>query len=211
MYIPHHFNQEDLATIHERMASCGFVSLVTNTAHGLMATHAPVLFQAGQGEHGILRGHVARANPQWETALADEDALAIFLGPNGYVSPQWYAAKREHGRVVPTWNYVTVHAYGRIRFSDDRELLLDIVTRLTEKHEASFEHAWKVSDAPPDYVDGMLKRIVAFEMPISRIEASWKLSQNRSDADRIGAIEGLQEQGNAVAGEMEKTLKREPE
>ena len=206
MYIPPYFKQEDLAAIHERMAGTGFVSLVTNTATGLIATQAPVLFEAGRGQHGTLYGHIARANVQWKTALADEDALAIFTGPNGDVSPQWYAAKREHGRVVPTWNYVAVHAYGRIRFSEDRDRLLSIVTRLTEKHEAGFEHPWKVSDAPEDYVDGLLKAIVAFEMPISRIEASWKLNQNRSEADRTGAMAGMKEQGNDVAGEMEKTF-----
>lgn len=122
------------------------------------------------------------------------------------MSPQWYAAKREHGKVVPTWNYVAVHAYGRVKFSHDRDLLLEIVTRLTEKNEAEFDHPWKVSDAPAEYIEGMLKAIVAFEMPISRIEASWKLSQNRSDADRTGALEGLRARGSAVAEEMSKAM-----
>jgi len=211
MYIPTHFKQEDRTAIHEMMAGVGFVSLVTSTADGLVATHAPVLFDANAGEHGTILGHIARANPQWKTALPDAEALAIFLGPNGYVSPQWYAAKREHGRVVPTWNYTAVHAYGRVRFSDERELLLNIVTRLTEKHEAKFEKPWSVSDAPADYIEGMLKAIVAFEMPISRIEASWKLSQNRSEADRAGAMAGLKERGEGVAEEMEKIYRpRDP-
>jgi transcriptional regulator len=205
MYTPSSFKQEDIAVLREMMMRIGFVSLVTLTADGLVATQAPVLLDPDHGEHGMLRGHIARANPQWQTAT-EQEALAIFVGPNGYVSPRWYAAKQEHGKVVPTWNYVAVHAYGRVTFSDDRDLLLDIVTRLTEKHEAGFDHPWKVSDAPADYIEGMLKAIVAFEMPISRIEASWKLSQNRSEADRTGAMEGLRSQGSAVAEEMSKTM-----
>jgi transcriptional regulator len=205
MYTPSSFRQEDVAVLREMMTRIGFVSLVTNTATGLLATHAPVLFDTNNGEQGTLRGHIARANPQWQTATEDE-SLAIFVGPNGYVSPQWYAAKQEHGRVVPTWNYVAVHAYGKVRFSDDRDLLLEIVTRLTEKNEVGFDQPWKVSDAPSDYVEGMLKAIVAFEMPITRIEASWKLSQNRSEADRTGTLEGLRSQGSAVAEEMCKVM-----
>ena len=211
MYTPRHFKQEDRAAIHDMLARIGFVSLVTSTASGLVATQAPVLLDPDEGEHGTLRGHIARANEQWKRALPEHEGLAIFAGPNGYVSPQWYAAKREHGRVVPTWNYVALHVYGRVRFSEDRDLLLNIVTRLTEKHEGKFEHPWKVSDAPADYIEGMLRAIIAFEMPISRIEGSWKLSQNRSEADRIGAMEGLKALGNEVSGEMAKTFPRRAE
>ena len=206
MYTPSHFKQEDLAAIHELMTRTGFVSLVTQTASGLTATQAPVLFDANDGEHGTLRGHIARANEQWKISLPEREALAIFTGPNGYVSPNWYAAKREHGRVVPTWNYTAVHAHGMVRFSEDRELLREIVTRLTTKHEAQSEQPWKVSDAPAEYIDGLLRAIIAFEMPITRIEASWKLNQNRSEADRRGAMEGLEQRGNAVSLEMRETL-----
>lgn len=203
MYTPTHFKQDDISAIREMMQRCGFVSLVTTTDTGLTATQAPVLIDEG-GEYGILRGHVARVNPQWKNSHPGDEGLAIFVGPNGYVSPQWYASKHEHGRVVPTWNYVAVHAHGLVRFTDNRDSLLDIVTRLTEKHEKSFEMPWKVSDAPADYIEGMLKAIVAFEMPITRIEASWKLSQNKTDADRVGALNGLKERGMNVADEMEK-------
>src|SRR4051812_33318269 len=134
------------------MRRVGFVSLVTNSERGLIATQAPVLLDAAEGEHGVLRGHIARANSQWKETTSSE-ALAIFTGPSAYVSPNWYAAKREHGKVVPTWNYIAVHAYGEIEFSDDRGGLLDIVTRLTNLHESSFEHPWKVTDAPADYIE----------------------------------------------------------
>lgn len=204
MYVPSQFRQEDLTALHELMGRVGFISLVTTTPNGMLATHAPVLCNTSDGPHGTLRGHIARANPQWKTADAGQEALAIFVGPNDYISPQWYEAKREHGRVVPTWNYVAVQAYGKITFSDDRDLLLDIVTRLTEKHEAASERPWRVSDAPAEYVEGLLRAIVAFEMPISRIEASWKLSQNRSEADRNGAIAGLKAKDSSVAEEMMK-------
>jgi transcriptional regulator len=209
MYIPPNFKQEDLASIHEMMRRIGFVSLVTYAASGLVATQVPVLLDPEPLPNGTLRGHIARANPQWKNTLTDHDGLAIFTGPNAYISPQWYAAKREHGRVVPTWNYVAVHAYGKVTFSEDRELLLNIVTRLTETHEAASAQPWKVSDAPTEYVQGMLGAIVAFEMPISRIEASWKLSQNRSGADREGTIAELKERASAVAEEMEKALPKQ--
>jgi transcriptional regulator len=205
MYTPPSFKQEDIAVLREMMSQIGFISLITHTVNGLVATQAPVLFDASGGEHGMLRGHIARANPQWKTADEGE-AMAIFLGPNGYVSPQWYASKREHGRVVPTWNYVAIHAHGQVRFSEDRDLLRDIVTQLTDLHEAKFEQPWKVSDSPSDYIDAMLNAIIAFEMPISRIESSWKLSQNRSEADRVGAMEGLLSRGCPVAEEMAKAF-----
>jgi transcriptional regulator len=210
MYVPSHFKQEDLAAIHELMARVGFASLVTATADGMMATQVPVLCDVSEGTYGTLRGHIARANPQWKTADTSHEALAIFLGPNDYISPQWYASKREHGRVVPTWNYIAVHAYGKVKFSEDRDLLLDIVTRLTEKHEARSEQPWKVSDAPAEYIEGMPRAIIAFEMPISRIEASWKLSQNRSEADCEGVVAGLKERGSSVAEEMLKHYSSRP-
>lgn len=209
MYTPNHFKQEDLGAIREAMARTGFVSLVTQTESGLTATQAPVIFDPNAGEHGVLRGHIARANEQWKVSLPDREAMAIFVGPNGYVSPNWYASKREHGKVVPTWNYVAVHAHGMVTFSEDRELLREIVTALTEKHEAASERPWKVTDAPADYVDAMLNAIIAFELRITRLQASWKLSQNRTEADRRGAMEGLSERGNEVSGEMQRLLERD--
>ena len=204
MYTPSHFKQEDVSAVHEMMRLIGFVSLVTNTAHGLIATQAPILFDPSEGDYGIIRGHIARANSQWKEILVSREALAIFTGPSAYISPNWYAAKREHGKVVPTWSYIAIHAYGEIAFSEDRDKLLDIVTRLTDVHESSFEHPWKVSDAPVDYIEAMLKAIIAFEMKITRIESSWKLSQNRSEADRAGVLAGLRDRREAVLKEMER-------
>ena len=209
MYTPSHFKQEDLAAIHELIERVGFASIVTVTADGLTATHAPVLFDPSRGEHGVLRGHIARANAQWKSSLPAQVAMAIFAGPNSYVSPNWYASKREHGRVVPTWNYVAVHAHGPIEFSEDRDLLLDIVTCLTDKHERDSEHPWKVSDAPADYIEAMLKAIIAFELRITRIEASWKLSQNKTDADRVGVIAGMEARSSDVLAEMRRLYSRE--
>ncbi len=185
------------------MRRIGYVSLITRGSSGLLATQAPVLLDTTEGEHGRLLGHIARSNPQWQDRSTRE-ALAVFTGPSAYISPQWYAAKREHGRVVPTWNYVAIHAYGEVSFCEDREWLREIVTRLTEAHESQFQHPWQVSDAPADYIDGMLNAIIAFELRITRLESSWKLSQNRSEADRQGAMAGLRERGEKIVEEMER-------
>jgi transcriptional regulator len=150
-------------------------------------------------------GHVARANPHGHMTSAF-DALATFIGPNCYVTPSYYAAKREHGKVVPTWNYIAIHASGPLRFFEDKAPLLDIVTRLTNTHEGKREKSWAVTDAPADYVDTMLKAIVGFELPIAKLEGKWKLSQNKSEADVAGIREGLaaeqDEDASALASEM---------
>jgi transcriptional regulator len=140
-------------------------------------------------------GHIARANPQWRDVAPDVQALAIFLGPDAYITPSWYATKRQTGKVVPTWNYVAVHAYGPIRFFDDRERLLDVVTKLTLTHEAGRAEPWAVSDAPADYIQAMLNAIIGFELPITRLEGKWKMSQNRPAEDRAGVVDGLTREG----------------
>ena len=190
MYIPPAFRDDDKASLHAVIGAARLANLVTITANGLMATPLPLLLDAERGDHGVLVGHVARANPQWSSAVPGE-ALAIFMGPDAYVSPTWYAAKQEHGKVVPTWNYVTVHAYGPVNFFDDPKRLLDIVTRLTGRHEDGQAAPWKVSDAPGDYIRSQLKGIVGLELTITRLEGKRKLSQNRSRADREGVIAGL--------------------
>lgn len=190
MYTPPAFREDDPLELRRMMRDARLATLVTATAQGLQATPLPLYLVEGEGEFGTLYGHVARANPQWSLAPTGE-ALAIFMGPDAYVTPSWYAAKQETGKVVPTWNYSAVHAYGPVDFFDDRERLHEIVSRLTDLHEAGRADRWAVSDAPEGFVQAQLKGIVGVRMPISRIEGKRKLSQNRSEADRLGVARGL--------------------
>ena len=155
----------------------------------------PVILDVTDGPFGTIRGHVARANPQWRRIVAGVQALAIFTGPDAYVSPSWYPTKKKDSRVVPTWNYVAVHVYGSIEFFVDTHSLLAVVTDLTQRHEAEKPDPWAVTDAPPEFIDSMLKAIVGFRLPISRIDGKRKLSQNRLPNDRTGVIEGLKDHG----------------
>ena len=193
MYTPEAFAMHDPASIHEFLLRHPFGLFITFTTQGLVATHLPFLFAADRGPHGTLIGHISRANPQWRDTDPAVEALAIFSGPETYVSPNWYPAKQETGRVVPTWNYAAVHAYGTPRFFDDAEELRRVVTQLTETHEAVSPVPWKVTDAPPAYIDGQLKAIVGVELPITRIEGKLKFNQNRSAEDRAGVIHALRD------------------
>jgi transcriptional regulator len=145
---------------------------------------------------------VARPNPQARGAMPGVQALAIFQGPEAYITPSWYATKRDNAKVVPTWNYVAIHAYGPIDFFDDAERLRDVVTRLTERQETPRAEPWAVSDAPPDYIEGMLKGIVGFALPIARLDGKWKMSQNRPAVDRAGVIAGLEADGRQDVAEL---------
>lgn len=201
MYLPSHFAEPRVEVLHSALQRAGLATLVTCGADGLDATHLPVLLEPEPGPLGRLVGHVARANPQWRVAADGAPALVVVLGPDAYVSPSWYASKREDGKVVPTWNYVAVHAHGTLRGFEDRDRLLEVVTRLTEREEAARPHPWKVADAPPEYVDALLKGIVGVELTITRLEGKWKASQNRSEADRRGVRDGLLGEGDeAMAG-----------
>jgi transcriptional regulator len=206
MYIPPLFAEERIEVLHDAIERAGLATLVTMTPGGLAASHVPLLLDRGAGTHGVLHGHLAAANPQWRDAPAGTEALAIFLGPDAYISPSWYPAKSETGRVVPTWNYVALHVYGRITFFDDAQRLLEVVTRLTNRHEAALAKPWKVSDAPGSYIEGQLKGIVGFELPIRRIEGKWKMSQNRPAADREGAARGLRARGGEAAVEVARVV-----
>jgi transcriptional regulator len=204
MYIPAHF-APDAALVGELLRNHGAADLVTVTAEGLMATMLPFIYEppddakAGGarsvGQHGALHGHLARNNAQWKHEALGE-ALAIVRGPDAYISPGWYASKAEHGRVVPTWNYVTAHVYGRLVVHDDPVWTEDLVRRLTGEHEARRDHPWSVDDAPRAYIEGQLRAIVGIELEITRIEAKAKLSQNRPTADVDGVIAGLRERGD---------------
>lgn len=191
MYTPRAFAIDDLSQLHELILATRLAILVTHGEHGLQASHVPVLLHREQGPNGTLYGHLAKANSQWKDLSDGAEALLIFSGADAYVSPGFYPSKAEHGKVVPTWNYVAVHAYGRAETFSDGGRLLDIVSTLTDRHEAGRAQPWKVADAPADYIDGMLKAIVGFALPIQRLEGKRKLSQNRSPADIAGVREGL--------------------
>lgn len=193
MYVPAHF-AADQGTVVELLTNLGAADLITVTENGMDATFLPLLFDPSRGEHGALLGHVARNNEQWKCPAIGE-ALVIAHGVNGYVSPSYYATKAEHGRVVPTWNYLTLHVYGTLVVHDDPEWVRSLVERLTEKHEAGREHPWAVSDAPADYIAGQLRAIVGIELQIKRVEAKAKFSQNRSAADVDGVVAGLAHDG----------------
>ena len=200
MNIPAHF-APDAAQVDELLRNHGAADLVTASERGLVATMLPFIYVppvvAGTvGDHGALHGHLARNNDQWKLAATGE-SLAIVRGPDAYITPGWYAAKAEHGRVVPTWNYVTAHVYGRFVVHDDPAWTEDLVRRLTAKHEAYRDHPWSVDDAPRPFIEGQLRAIVGVELEITRIEAKAKLSQNRPPADVDGVIAGLRERGDA--------------
>ena len=191
MYTPTAFRQDDLATLHQQMRATRLPTLVSHGPNGLLASHLPLLLEPTEGQYGTLYGHFARANPQWRDLADGSPALVIFQGAEAYISPSWYAAKAEHGKVVPTWNYISVQAHGRAEVFDDAERLLQLVSCLSALHEAERPQPWAVGDAPRDYIDSMLRAIVGFTLPIERLDGKWKLGQNRSQADQAGVREGL--------------------
>lgn len=201
MYVPAHFaagDEEEIAAFVDR---AGSADLVTYDGAGLTATLLPVVWDRASandgesrgeaGNHGLLLGHIARSNPQWQTAVAGVPALAIVRGPQAYISPSVYQSTAEHARTVPTWNYKTVHLSGPVTFHRDVEWLRDIVTRLTERYEAGRENRWRVTDAPERFIEGQLRAIVGVEMAVQRVEAKDKLSQNRTPQDRANVIAAL--------------------
>jgi transcriptional regulator len=195
VYIPPLHKEDRIDVLHDAIGRTGLATLVTLTDDGLVASHLPMLLDPDPAPYGTLLGHLARPNPQARGTAADVQALAIFQGPDAYITPSWYATKRETGKVVPTWNYVTIHAYGPVEFFNDTERLRAIVTRLTDRQEQARAEPWAVTDAPADFIDGMLKGIVGFALPIVRLEGKWKMSQNRPAPDRAGVIDGLQDDG----------------
>jgi transcriptional regulator len=190
MYTPPAFRDDDIESIRATIRAAHLANLVTATADGPLATPLPLFLDATEGERGVLYGHLAKANPQWQAAPIGE-ALAIFMGPDAYVTPSWYATKQETGRVVPTWNYIAVHAYGPVEFFQDPERLLQVVTRLTRRHEQSRPAPWAVGDAPADFIAAQLRGIVGIRIPVTKFEGKRKMSQNRPEADRIGVAAGL--------------------
>jgi transcriptional regulator len=191
MYVPAHFKEDRVAVLHDAIRKYGFGTLVTSTEQELEASHLPLLIDPEPAPFGMLLGHLARANPQWQRVKPGFQALAIFLGPNTYVTPSWYPTKQQTGKVVPTWNYLAIHAYGTLSFFDDPAELRAHVGKMTETHEAPRAAPWAVGDAPTDFVDNMVRAIVGFRLVIDRLEGKWKMSQNRPRQDVSGVIEGL--------------------
>lgn len=201
MYIPKPFLMDDPDAIRAHIEAHPFAALVVQRESGLEAVHLPLLLDADKdahgGELGRLRGHIARANPVFDAGLEGSEVLVIFSGPQAYVSPGWYPSKLENPKVVPTWNYTAVHASGTLHFHDDKDWLLRNVGDLTDRFEAGQAEPWSIDDAPEDYIDAMTRAIVGMEIKITRLEGKAKLSQNRSEADRVRVAEGLRQSGAA--------------
>src|SRR5262245_37135384 len=196
MYVPKHFEETRIEILHALIRAHPLAALVTLTPDGLDANHIPFEIDPEPAPFGTLRAHVARANALWRDFSREVKALAIFQGPETYISPSWYPTKQETGRVVPTWYYAVVHAHGPLRVIEDRRWLREFVERLTNRHEASRSAPWKVTDAPAAYIDQQLGAIVGLEMPISQLIGKWKASQNRPAHDQDGVVEGLRHEGH---------------
>jgi|SRR5450830_23119 len=208
MYLPSHFDEQRPALLHAVLRQHPLGLLITQSTTGeLAANPIPFLLDVDpDGGPGILRGHVARANPVWQEARTDSDALVVFQGPQTYISPSLYPSKVDTGKAVPTWNYIMVQARGRVTVIDDGDWLHAFVTRLTTQHETTRAAPWAVSDAPPDYVKSMLRAVVGIEIKLRTLQGKWKVSQNRSRADQDGVIAGLQSQGGEDAGALAAAL-----
>lgn len=206
MYIPASFLETRPEVIRAVIEHHPLATLITVGSGGIAASHLPLIYDPEGGPHGVLRGHLARANPQWKTHQPQFEALAIFSGPEHYVTPTWYPSRRAHGKVVPTWNYVVVHARGPLRFTEEKAWLLHNVSTLTDAQEKSLNPPWRVSEAPSQFIDDMLKDIVGVEMQITTLEGKWKVSQNRPVADRHGVVEGLEKSAAPEAREMARLV-----
>lgn len=202
MYLPSHFAEARVDVLHDLIRAYPFGTLVVLASNGLDANHIPFEIDPEPAPFGTLRGHLARANPLWKDFTAQVDALAIFQGPHTYISPSWYPSKKEHGKVVPTWNYAVVHAAGPLRVVDDQAWVRRFVEQLTHRNEAHRSDPWKVTDAPADFVDTMTRAIVGIEIPISRLTGKWKVSQNRPEKDRAGVVEALLQDRSDAGNEM---------
>ena len=208
MYIPKHFEETRLPVIHGLIDAHPFASLITMGPAGLVASHIPMVLERDGTALGVLRGHVSRANLQWKDFNPEVEALAIFMGPEHYITPTWYPEKAETGKVVPTWNYAVVHVYGRLSIHDGPDWLRPHLEALTNVHEAGTAAPWKVADAPDDFVSAMMKGIVGLEIAITRLAGKWKASQNRPEKDRLAVAEGLGELETESSRAMKALVER---
>lgn len=217
MYSPEQFAEPRIEVMQDLIRQYPLATLVTLAGDGLNANHIPLHLCGDDGSaYGCLRGHVARANPLWRADESSAELLAIFQAPNAYISPSWYASKRETGRVVPTWNYAAVHAYGRLQAVDDPVWILDQIVAMTAAQEAAFFEPWAVADAPADFTERLLTQIVGIEIRITRLLGKWKVSQNQPAANRSSVIAGLRETGHEsmadlVAERSEPAARNPPE
>ncbi len=202
MYLPAQFDEQRVEVMHDLIRAHPLASIVIVTAGQLTANHIPMRIAPAPAPFGTLRGHVARANPLWRDIAAGTDALAIFQGPNLYISPSLYATKRNTAKVVPTWNYAVVHAHGTLRAVDDPAWLREFLDGLTDEHESKRAAPWKVTDAPEDFVNTQIKAVVGIELAISRLVGKWKVSQNRLPADRQSTIDGLRDNGSTEMADL---------
>ncbi len=193
MYVPRHHEETRLDVLHHLIDSHPLASLITMGSSGLFASHLPMVLHREDAPNGVLRGHLSRANTQWRDFSPSVEALAIFAGPQHYITPNWYPEKSETGKVVPTWNYAVVHAYGPLRIVEDPAWLLAHLNSLTTIHEAGSPAPWQVTDAPPGFIASVSQGIVGIELPLRRIEGKWKVSQNQSERTRAAVIKGLED------------------
>lgn len=207
MYIPNANKEDRIPVLHNFMQDQPFASLITMGSSGLFASHIPMVLEQN-GPMGQLRCHISRANTQWRDFTPDIQALVIFAGPQHYITPSWYPEKQETAKVVPTWNYVVVHAYGHLKVIEDPEWLRSHLASLTNQQEAAFPAPWKIEDAPADYIASQIKGIIGLEMTIDRLEGKWKVSQNRSEHDRIGVAKGLAELNTTESLTMKDLVER---
>jgi transcriptional regulator len=202
MYVPAHFNESRTDVLHALIVQNPFGTLITHGESGLDANHIPFELAANEGDLGVLHAHVARSNPLWQDVRNGDEVLVVFRAGDAYVSPTWYPSKHETHRQVPTWNYVVVHAHGRITIRDDERYVRGVVARLTRTHEAALPEPWKMGDAPADYIDTMLKSIVGVQIDITRLTGKSKLSQNKDARDIEGAGEALKARENRIGDAM---------
>ncbi len=202
MFQPAAFREDRIEVMHDLMIAHPFATLVSSGSGGLTADHVPLVLHTDAGGLGVLRGHVAVANPLFGTSDAPQEVLAVFQGPHSYVTPSWYASKAEHGKVVPTWNYVAGHARGVLRFRRDAAWVRRHLEDLTAQHEGRRPAPWAVSDAPEDFIARQMRGLVGFEIALHDVQGKWKVSQNRPASDRVGVAAGLGDTGDAAAGEI---------
>ena len=210
MYIPKHFEVTDDKALHELIHDYPLATLVTVSANGLNANHIPMHLTATPEPYNTLRGHVARSNPLLEDINDENQSLAIFHGPNAYISPSWYETKKEHGKVVPTWNYVVVHAYGDLQIVDNPEWLRTQIEALTDRNESQFSEPWAVADAPTAFTEKLFESIVGIEMKITKLVGKWKVSQNQPPQNRESVITGLSTSNQPDAQKMVEFVKLSP-